>query len=562
MSNISFKIDEFSIGDLIKMLKSKEISLPKIQRGYVWKQGKISDLFDSLYRGFPINTLIMWEVSQEMLAKNNIVRDDITKVKYLLLDGQQRITSLALGFLGELNDVIVTGGRKADKIEKRLMFNLKHKKINDLDSDTPLDELDDRVEILDDKIFALENKAMNQDWIPVTDIYIKDRRDILDEKYGRDFCIHNRDTYRDYEDKIERVKYIATTKIPAIVLSKNLTNEEATNIFRRINSQGSNLSGTDLTLAMLTLKWNDCTEQFDEMLKDALSDYGIDYLMIIRQLSIITTNHCKYDAFEKTKKNEIENAFNSLKIIYKQVCDLLIGFGIENLKLLPSKYPFYLLCYLKQNFGKECEKSKTLEKWFFSFNAFSVYSANSETKLQDHLNLVKSAKNNGKLLDDVLQELITKAHIKAIDASYLEENSTTNSSIFKILYFIQRKNNCKDWNDTNVGLSYRKNWSGYNKEVHHIFPKSLLQKNLVKDDKINDIANLTFITSETNRNISKKEPILYFEEMNLFNDKEKTAGHFLPLDKENLKISNYEEFLKQRRLLLAEAINDFLGLRK
>ncbi len=561
MSDISFKIDEFSIGDLIKMLKTKEISLPKIQRGYVWKQGKISDLFDSLYRGFPINTLIMWEVSQKMLEDNNIVRDDITKVKYLLLDGQQRITSLALGFLGELNDVIVTGGRKADKIEKRLMFNLKHKKINDLDSDTPLDELDDRVEILDDKIFALENKAMNQDWIPVMDIYTKDRRDILDEKYGCAFHKDNKNTYRDYEDKIDRVKYIKTTKIPAIVLSKDLTNEEATNIFRRINSQGANLSGTDLTLAMLTLKWDDCTEQFDDLLKDNLGDYGIDYLMIIRQLSIITTGNCKYGAFEKTKKNEIENAFNSLKVIYKQVCDLLIGFGIENLKLLPSKYPFYLLCYLKQHFGKECEKSKTLEKWFFSFNAFSVYSANSETKLQDHLKLVKLAKEKNKLLDDVLHELMSKAHIKAIDASYLEENNTINSSIFKILYFIQRKNNCKDWMNA-MGLSDSKNWSGYNKEVHHIFPKSLLKKNLVKDDMINDIANLTFITSETNKKINKKEPISYFEEMNLFNDKEKTNGHFLPLDKENLKISNYEEFLKQRRLLLAEAINDFLGLRK
>jgi hypothetical protein len=557
MSNLAFKPNEFSIQELINDLKNKKIAMPKIQRGYVWQPKKIPFLFDSLYRGFPINTLILWKMSGNTLKNNNIVRDDIDKIEHLILDGQQRITSLALGFLGQLDDIITSGGKKNDKIERKIMFNLDHKSIQELNSDITdeNEEEADEKENINDKTFMLQNKAMGESWIPLTEIYKKAAMDIIEHKYGEELYSKDRNKFKEYQEKINNVKKILDIKIPAIVLNEELKYSDATDIFRRINSTGSKLSGTDLALAILALKWNNCTE-FDNLLKDDFAEYGIDYLMIIRQLAIITTEQCKYEAFEKLKKDQIESAFEKLKIIYSKVYDVMKTFDIENIELLPSKYPFYLLCYLKQRFPDEFERSSKLKQWFFSFNAFGIYSSSSEAILQEHINLVKNAKS----LDEALLKLIEKTQIKAIDEKYLRENNTTKSSIFKIFYFVQKYNKCKDWLQPNISLSYHKKWGGYKKEMHHIFPQSMLKKEKLEDSKINDIANFTFITSETNKVINSREPSDYFKTMKLF-DENKICGHFIPIDdKENLIIGNYEIFLQKRRKLLADGINAFLGL--
>src|SRR6266699_6182984 len=110
------KIDT-TVADLVGMIKSGELRLPEMQRRYVWPATRVRDLLDSLYRGYPSGTILVWETDQEIETKSLAVK--ATKAptssnRLLLLDGQQRITSLAAILEGQ--PVHVRGRKKPIEI--------------------------------------------------------------------------------------------------------------------------------------------------------------------------------------------------------------------------------------------------------------------------------------------------------------------------------------------------------------------------------------------------------------------------------------------------------------
>src|SRR5205814_8857515 len=96
------KVDT-SIGKLVEMIQSGELRLPEMQRRYVWPATRVRDLLDSLYRGYPSGTILVWETDREMPSRDLAViqgQSSFTGHK-LLLDGQQRLTSLSAVLRGE-----------------------------------------------------------------------------------------------------------------------------------------------------------------------------------------------------------------------------------------------------------------------------------------------------------------------------------------------------------------------------------------------------------------------------------------------------------------------------
>ena len=110
------------IRTLIDEIKSNRMRLPEMQRAYVWKSTQVRDLLDSLYRKYPTGTILRWETTQKVPTRDFAVSQDDTKYEsyYLLLDGQQRLTSLKAILCGE--PVNVRGRKRAIDI----YFNLDH----------------------------------------------------------------------------------------------------------------------------------------------------------------------------------------------------------------------------------------------------------------------------------------------------------------------------------------------------------------------------------------------------------------------------------------------------
>src|SRR5467141_293006 len=90
------KIDT-TVGNLVEMIRNGELRLPEMQRRYVWPATRVRDLLDSLYRGYPSGTILVWETDTEAPSRDLAVDQGVSPFKghKLLLDGQQRLTSLA-----------------------------------------------------------------------------------------------------------------------------------------------------------------------------------------------------------------------------------------------------------------------------------------------------------------------------------------------------------------------------------------------------------------------------------------------------------------------------------
>src|SRR2546427_7680832 len=88
---------DISVRELVDKVQRGELQLPEMQRRYVWPATRVRDLMDSLYRGYPSGTILVWETDREMPSRDLAVSQDSSPFKghKLLLDGQQRLTSLS-----------------------------------------------------------------------------------------------------------------------------------------------------------------------------------------------------------------------------------------------------------------------------------------------------------------------------------------------------------------------------------------------------------------------------------------------------------------------------------
>src|ERR1700733_7552603 len=113
---------EASVEELVGMIERGELRLPEMQRRYVWRSTRVRDLLDSLYRGYPSGAILLWETDENVPLQDMAVAQESNPYQStrLLLDGQQRLTSLSAVIRGEA--VKVRGRRRP--IE--LLFNLDH----------------------------------------------------------------------------------------------------------------------------------------------------------------------------------------------------------------------------------------------------------------------------------------------------------------------------------------------------------------------------------------------------------------------------------------------------
>lgn len=190
------------IHTLVDMYKRGELRLPEIQRHYVWRATRVRDLMDSLYRGYPSGSILMWETDEPVPTRDFAIAQDTTAFagRKLLLDGQQRLTSLTAVLNGE--PVNVRGRKRPIDI----LFNLEHPdgpptEVVEVESDspsplTPDDEVNDEPEEndasnqalldrLNSRTFVVASRSLlaQPHWVSVSDVFKLSDATIL-EKAG------------------------------------------------------------------------------------------------------------------------------------------------------------------------------------------------------------------------------------------------------------------------------------------------------------------------------------------------------------------------------------------
>lgn len=567
---------ELSIDTLVGQISRRELRLPEMQRRYVWKKTQVRDLLDSLYRGYPSGSILTWETDEDVATQDFAIEiEQNTKGKnfQLLLDGQQRLTSLAAIISGQpikMHD-------RARPIE--ILFNLNHpdtlevvtevNENDDTDDDAEIDEntmdapKSELIERFERMAFVVSNSnlAAQPHWVSVTEVFRQDSAFRSLKAAG--FPLSDDSLSEKYLSRLQQLLDIKKYPYRVHVLDRGKSYKEVTGIFVRVNSRGAKLRSSDLALAQITATWKNSLKIFENFKENCKQkNFALDLGLHLKNLVSFATGQSRFQAVSELSQERLEAGWENAK----QGMDYALNFlcsnvNIDSPALLSS--PFIIITVANYSHSKNYRLSpheeQLLRYWTLVANGKGRYSrGSSETILDQDLAVVRRKLEIPELLERL------RAQVGRLDVAPEElVNKNSRSAYFKTMFLAFRQQEAKDWNDQLV-ISLKHSGAKHSLQFHHIFPKAVLKNHGVPEDKINDICNLSFISGRTNREIHSKEPLIYLSEIAAKHGedvlkKETLIKQAIPTEKSLWQVENYNDFLAERRKLVAARLNEFLG---
>lgn len=524
MSDMQPKPESKKYSDLISEIQNGIIKIPKFQRDFVWSIEKTAQLLDSLLKGYPIGTFILWQTDERINDIKNIGNLEIpdtpegSKVQYVL-DGQQRITSLYAAFLGA-------------KIQK-----VGEKKITDytqifVDLDKDINENSEQV-VTSEK--PLENYISLSDVLNFMD-KMTEIKDSFSDEYFRKIHSYSRafDTY-DF----------------STVLLRKEDLDSAIEVFTRINTGGQTLTLFEIMSAKtydenhnfdMQTKWEEFITELREIKYEGVSSTNILSLLA---LILSSTKECKRKTVLKLSKQEIIDTWDAAMSALKDSIDYFrTTYRIPVSQLLPYDallVPFAYFFYHKKN-KPDANERKYLEEFFWRASLSFRYSSSSESKLAQDIKRIdlilkgqRPSYGDMKVYLDSPQDLV-------------DTNFSAGNSYCKAILCLLAYQEPKDFQD-NGRVILDNSWLkvASSKNYHHFFPKAYLKNKTTMNS--NSLMNITFVSDHLNkRKIGAKAPSVYiydFKDENPSINKSLNS-HFIDLEGFGLESNDYEVFLKER----------------
>jgi hypothetical protein len=572
-----FKEVSYNLATLIQQIDLGVIGLPDIQRPFVWPDTKVRELFDSMYKGYPVGYFLFWANANVEHTKGI---GTLTKQKHpnlLIVDGQQRLTSLFAVIKAQ--EIIRENYTKATIV---IAFN-------------PLEE---KFEIPDASIRKNPRYFQNISliWQPNINI-IKVINEFLQN-------LKNSVELTDQEEeKIQnafmQLKNLESYPFSALELSSNITEEQVADVFVRINSQGKTLNQADFILTLMSVFWENGRKNLEEFCRlcripskenaspfNYLIDPDPDKMLRVSVglafrrarlqyvYSILRGKDLETGTFSTDRR---DNQFELLKQAQAKALNIQnwhefikavkqAGFArqdyISSDNNLLYAYIFFLIG--REDFKMDLyELKKLIGKWFFMSSITGRYTGSPETIMEmdlAKLRGINSAEDFAKVLDDIIVSQLTSDFWTITLPMYLSTSSSTSPSLYAYyaaLYVLGANglfSKLKVSDLLQEGL--RSNKSAL--ERHHLFPKAWLQRNGVTELRdTNQIANFALVEWSDNISISDKSPSEYLPEyLKRLSPPEKDKMYYWHSLPENWEQMSYDTFLVERRKRIALVVKD------
>jgi hypothetical protein len=523
----------YFIKDLTNDLERGRIRIPSFQRGFVWEPNRVAYFIDTIYKGFPFGSVLLWRTRNPLRTERNLgpyrlpENDPEYPIDYVL-DGQQRITSIFGIFQNFLTAEEGEGTNWTN-----LFFELDSKE------SIPFQYIDNFTDYDNQKFFPLKYVFDSPKYRQVT-------RN-LDERLAQQI-----------DDLVER---FTKARIPVERFESEERKYVAT-VFERINRQGVELD----TFQLLSV-WNwsedfDLQEKFKE-LSEELEPFGFREVgsdLLLKCCSAVVMNSADPEDFMDLPGSEVRQKFDEIRLgIFRAIDFLKTELNVVSLKLLPMENILTVLTSFFATSQKQPppipeEQYNVIKKWFWRA-CFSQRYARGGAKSTDidlvELQKLKAGEPNK--FGDFDVSLDTDFFIKKV---FRRSSVATETFILllaqgKPLNFIQ---------GTNISLQEVLS-QGNRKEFHHIFPKAYLESltSNYQDEQINCLANFSLLARTDNNKIKDKSPSKYRAEMPADNQilEKILATHFCPT---NLFTDDYDKFLLSRAELLLKTAKELSQL--
>jgi hypothetical protein len=557
---------DIPIKELVSKIERGEIRLPEMQREYVWQSTRVRDLLDSLYRGYPSGTILTWETDEGVTTREFAINQAAPASGrfQLLLDGQQRLTSLSAVLRGQ--PVSVRGRKRPIDI----LFNLDHPDelqfITEFNENDDTDGTEDSADASEDELlqrlekmaFVVYSKkiAAKPHWVSVTAVF----KENSDPPFLKAAGVSSMDDprYDKYTSRLKQLRAIRDYGYRVHVLERDKSYEEVTEIFVRVNSLGAKLRSSDLALAQITAKWRDSLKIFQAFEEGCGKEgFPLDLSIHLKNLVAFATGQSRFRAVSTLTLEELKRGWVAAKEGMQFALNFLrSNTGIDSPALLSSPFLIIALAMYghKRDYHLTPEEAAHLRYWIVTANAKARYSrGSSETFLDQDLAIIRRG-GDLRALIQLLQTQVGRLEILPTDL----ENRNSRSAYFKTMFMAFREDGATDWRDQ-LKISLKHSGANHTLQFHHLFPQAVLKKTGIDQQRINDICNLSFISGRTNRKISDKEPSIYLPGIVDTLGEIALTRQGIPSNNSLWSIAQYDAFLAARRQLVSDRLNQFLG---
>lgn len=572
-----FKEVNYNLTTLIQQIDLGVIGLPDIQRPFVWKDTKVRDLFDSMYKGYPVGYFLFWANANIEGTKGIGTASKQKHPTLLIVDGQQRLTSLYAVVKGQ--EVIRENYEKANIV---IAFN-------------PLEE---KFEIPDASIKRNPRYFQNISELWQDDADLFEITDQFIDRLKQSVEI-SADEIKKIRKAFNNLTNLEGYPFSALELSAEIDEEQVADVFVRINSQGKKLNQADFILTLMSVFWEDGRKDLEEFCRlcrvpskesaspfNYLIDPNPDQMLRVSVglafrrarlqyvYSILRGKDLETGDFSIERR---EKQFQILQVAQSKVLNIVnwhefiksikqAGFArhdyISSDNNLLYAYIFFLI-------GREDIKmdlydlKKLIAKWFFMCSITGRYTGSPETAMESDLARLRGIDSPDQfisVLNDIIDGQLTNDFWCITLPMDLATSSSTSPSLYSYYaaqYIIGANglfSKLKISDLLQEGLRSKKSAL----ERHHLFPKAWLERNGVSDQtQRNQIANYALVEWNDNINISDTQPSQYLPNyLSRLSYEDKDKMYYWHALSENWEQMDYFDFLIDRRKRIAQVVKD------
>ena len=558
-----------TVSDIIRNFLNKNTFLPAIQREYVWGTDEICKLFDSLMCGYPISSFLFWRVREEEKNKwtaYEFIRDfdkdfphnkeanfaGLNKDLYLVLDGQQRMTSLYIGLRGSYSYFYYR------KRKTFLAIDLLKKPSNEINPD----ELQYGFAFIEEPEFSNTEHC----WYKVGDILNFEKAREAKQSIATKISNFSNEQQHVIEDNLEDLHNMVHTNRCINYYDEKTDNyDKVVEIFVRTNTGGIKLEYSDILLSTATAKWKNLNAR-EEIYNftDSLNKIGLGYKFgkdfVMKGAMYLTEGlpiQYKVSSFTREHLEKIEDNWEKIKNCLSQTIALLSSFGFNDKNIVSKNAILPISYYIKDKTAKNFVYSSdqdlmkiknNIQKWFVLNTIRNVFGGSSDTTLKQCQEILEQFKNEDFPYSKLNEKLSVSPTFNnaEINNFLLHTYGTKYSYLLLALLYPDR-----DWLDKKYAED-------------HIFPKSeftrsKLSKRGYSEEKIqaylshyNTIVNLELLEENENK-IKNATP---FEEWIKSRDENFKKRHLIP-NIEKYDFDHFLEFIDERKKLLLAKYAEF-----
>lgn len=541
MIGASFDSTKTPLQDLLAQINEGKLQLPDFQRGWVWDDERIRSLIASVSVSFPIGAVMLLQTGgahvrfkpRPLTGTHSRLREVAPEM--LILDGQQRLTSLYQALLGK--DAVETKDQKGKPVRRWYYFDMKKAVAEDDDrEDAVLSVPEDRLVKTFGGEIALDlsspEREYAQDLFPANQVFNSADWRRMYNKHWK-YAPEKIQLYDAFEREV--IKRFEQYQVPVIELKKETPKEAVCLVFERVNTGGVALNVFELLTASFAADNFQLRDDWNAREHDLKSNHPVlrnlqndDFLQAISLL--VTQARRRAALAASTKADSVPGISCKRKDILKlEVADwqrwaerveegfilaarFLHGQKIFKAQDLPYRTQLVPLAAILVDLGKDAESEaarRKIARWYWCGVLGELYGGTLETRFaRDLPEVVAWVKDDGPEPTTVQES--------SFQAGRLLTLRTRNSAAYKGLYALLMRDGARDFR-TGEPIEAQTFFDD-KVDIHHIFPEKWCKAAGIKAAIYNSIVNKTWLAARTNRQIGGRAPSEYLPAV------EKAAG--------------------------------------